>query len=169
MRTYRHLALAAVVLALSASSCKKDGPAASLPAATQEGKNTFGCLVDGQPFVPKPPTGIFSSRRDPLEAYIYRTDLLISARGDGKVDFALRNTFQPGTYTIGETQSAKYGRYGFGADDYFTDTAHTGTVTLTRIDTVAGIAAGTFQFTALDYQSGKTVTVTDGRFDVRLK
>ncbi|MDQ2770012.1 MAG: DUF6252 family protein [Bacteroidota bacterium] len=169
MKTYLHLALAAVVLALSASSCKKDGPEAGLPAATQEGKNTFGCLVDGQLFVPLPPAGINSSRRDPLEASKYRTDILVSGRGNGYVDFALRNAFQPGTYSLGETRSAKYGRYQFGSIDYYTDAAHPGTVTLTRIDTVARIASGTFQFTALDYQSGKTVTVTDGRFDVHLK
>ncbi len=168
MRTYLHLALAAVVLALSASSCKKDGPAAGLPAATQEGKNTFGCLVDGQLFVPKP-GGVFSiTKRDPLEASIYRTDLLVSASGDGYVDFALRNAFRPGTYPLGETRTGGYGLYQISAGDYNTDATHTGTVTLTRIDTVAKIAAGTFQFTGLN-RNGQTVTVTDGRFDVRLK
>jgi len=155
--------------ALLVAACKKDAPEAGLPPATQSGANTFGCLVDGQLFVPLPPQGINSSRREPLEASLYRTDVLVSARGNGGIDFALRNAFRPGVYSIGETQSARYGRYAFGSNEYYTNTAHTGTVTLTRIDTVARVAAGTFQFTALDYQSGKTVTVTDGRFDVRLK
>ncbi|MDQ2770013.1 MAG: DUF6252 family protein [Bacteroidota bacterium] len=167
MKTYLHLALAAVLL--SASSCKKDGPEAGLPAATQEGKNTFGCLVDGQLFVPLPPAGINSSSRDPLEASKYRTDILVSGRGNGYVDFALRNAFQPGTYSLGETRTGSYGSHDVSAGTYYTDAAHSGTVTLTRIDTVARIASGTFQFTALDFRSGKTVTVTDGRFDVRLK
>ena len=55
------------------------------------------------------------------------------------------------------------------AGDYNTDATYTGTVTLTRIDTAAKIAAGTFQFTGFNFRSGKTVAVTDGRFDVRLK
>ncbi len=80
----------------------------------------------------------------------------------------MRNAFQPGTYSLSEIRSAMYGRCALGSNEYYTDAAHPGTVTLTRIDTVAKIASGTFQFTALDYQSGKTVTVTDGRFDVRL-
>ena len=154
---------------LLAAGCKKDGPEAGLPAATQEGKNTFGCLVDGQVFVPKPGQAISITKREPLEASIYRIDLLVSGMGNGHVEFALRNAFRPGTYSLSEIQSASYGRYQFGSNDYYTTAAHAGTVTLTRIDTVAKVAAGTFQFTALDYQSGKTVIVTDGRFDVRLR
>ena len=157
-----------LAVALAASSCKKDGPEAGLPAATQEGKNTFGCLVDGKPFGPMPPAGINSSRREPLEASIYRTDLLVSARGEGYVDFALRKAFRPGTYPLGDTNANGYAAYRISAGDYYTDAVHTGTLTLTRIDTVARIAAGTFQFTALD-RNGQTVTVTEGRFDVRLK
>ncbi|MFD2719415.1 DUF6252 family protein [Hymenobacter monticola] len=155
--------------ALLAAACKKDAPDAGLPAATQEGRNTFGCLVDGQAFGPKPPTGINSSSRDPLEASIYRTDVLVSARGGGYVEFALRNAFRPGTYPLGETQTASYGSYIINGISHYTTATYPGTVTLTRIDTVARIAAGTFEFTALDYRSGKTVTVTQGRFDVRLK
>jgi len=159
-------ALAAVLLL---AACKKDDPDNGLPAATQEGKNTFGCLVDGQVFVPLPPQGINTSSRDPLEASIYRTDLLVSGRGNGYVDFALRNAFRPGTYSLGETRTGNYAAHRISAGDYDTDATHTGTVTLTRIDTVAKIAAGTFQFKGLDFRSGKTVTVTEGRFDVRLK
>lgn len=95
MRTYPFLCLAAALL--FAAGCKKDDPEAGLPAATHTGANTFGCLVDGQVFVPLPPQGINSSKRDPLEASLYRTDILVSARGNGYVDFALRNAFNPGT------------------------------------------------------------------------
>ena len=168
MKAYLSLCLAAAVLA--AGSCKKDDPNAGLPAATQTGANTFGCLVDGNVFVPLAPQAINSSHRDPLEASLYRTDILVSARGDGYVDFALRRAFQPGTYPLGDANANAngYGLYQISAGDYYTDATHTGTVTLTRIDTVARIAAGTFQFTGIN-RSGQTVTVTDGRFDVRLR
>ena len=118
--------------------------------------------------MPLPPQGINFAKREPLEASLYHTDILVSGRGNGYVDFALRNAFQPGTYALGDTNANGYAAYRISAGDYYTDANHKGTVTLTRIDTVARIAAGTFQFTALN-RSGKTVTVTDGRFDVRLK
>jgi hypothetical protein len=165
MRTYLFLSLAAVLLA---TGCKKDDPEAGLPTATQEGKNTFGCLVDGQVFVPKPGQAISITKREPLEASVYRTDLLVSGMGDGYVEFALHNASQQGTYALGETSTKSYGTYSVSGIRYYTNTAHVGTVTITRIDTVAKVAAGTFQFTALDYQSGKTVTISNGRFDVRL-
>ena len=166
MRTYPFLSLAAVLLA---AGCKKDGPEAGLPAATQDGKNTFGCLVDGQLFVPKPGQAISITKREPLEASIYHTDLLVSGMGNGYVEFALRNAFKLGVYNLSETNTNSYGTYSISGIRYYTNASHQGTVTLTRIDTVAKVAAGTFQFTALDYQSGKTVTVTNGRFDVQLK
>lgn len=43
-----------LLFACSISGCKKDkAPLESLPAATQEGKNTLGCLVDGRAFARK--------------------------------------------------------------------------------------------------------------------
>ena len=164
MNKYLFICCAAL---LSASSCKKDEIEA-LPKATQSGQHTFGCLVDGKAVGPKPPQGINFSKREPLEASIYRTDLLVSSLGNGYVEFALRNAFRPGTYPLGEGQTGSYASRRTSAMDYNTDAAHPGTVTLTRIDTVAKVAAGTFKFTGVS-RTGQTVTVTEGRFDVRLK
>ena len=50
MRTYLFLSLAVVLLT---AACTKDGPEADLPATTQEGKNTAGFLLNGQPWLPK--------------------------------------------------------------------------------------------------------------------
>ena len=162
------MCLLCLLLALVIGGCKKEDEIDALPKATQSGQHTFGCLVDGKAFGPLPPQGINFSKRDPLEASVYRTDLLVSARGNGYVDFALRNAFKPGTYPLGETQTGSYGSRRTSAVDYNTDVAHTGTVTLTRIDRVAKVAAGTFQFTGVS-RDGQTVAVTEGRFDVRLK
>ena len=84
------------------------------------------------------------------------------------MDFALRNAFQPGTYPLGETLTGSYGSHRISSGAYYTTTNYKGSVTLTRIDTVAKIAAGTFQFTGVN-RTGQTVTVSEGRFDVRLK
>ena len=165
----KHFLFSLVAVALAAASCKKETEADALPKATQAGLHTFGCLVDGKAFGPTPPQGINSVRREPLEASIYLTDLFVSASGEGYVYFALRGAFQPGTYPLGETRTGSYGLYQVSAGNYDTNATHTGTVTLTRIDTVARIAAGTFQFTAFNHRNGQTVTVTEGRFDVRLR
>ena len=54
-RTHLPLPLLAALLGLS--QCKKTEPAAArpedqLPPATQTGANTFGCLLNGQPWTP---------------------------------------------------------------------------------------------------------------------
>ncbi|TGE17604.1 hypothetical protein [Hymenobacter elongatus] len=73
---------------LSVVACKKE-EADALPKATQEGQHTFGCLVDGKAFVPKPAQATSITRRAPLEGYVYQGSLYISARGDGGVDIRL--------------------------------------------------------------------------------
>lgn len=158
--------LSAFACVLLLVSCKKDEIDA-LPNATQSGHHTFGCLVDGQAYGPLPPQGINFSKRAPLEASVYRTDLLVSARGNGYVEFALRNAFRPGTYPLGEGRTGSYASRRTSAGDFNTDASHTGTVTLTRMDTVAKVAAGTFAFTGVN-RVGQLVSVTEGRFDVRL-
>ncbi|MBO3272336.1 hypothetical protein [Hymenobacter defluvii] len=47
-----------------------------------------------------------------------------------------------------------------------TDPVKTGTLTLTRFDTVAHIAAGTFSFPLRNQETGQFYYVTDGRFDL---
>ena len=96
-----------VLLTLAIGGCKKKEVDA-LPKATQSGQNTFGGLVDGKTFVPLPPQGINFSKREPLEASIYRTDLLVSASGNGFVDFALRNASQLGTCLLGGGRTSSY-------------------------------------------------------------
>ncbi|GAB3826513.1 hypothetical protein [Hymenobacter jeollabukensis] len=64
-----------------------------------------------------------------------------------------------------------YGRYRYYSSlpypDYRTGPDASGTLILTRFDTVACIAAGTFSFTGRYAASGQTVQLTEGRFDVR--
>lgn len=50
---------------------------------------------------------------------------------------------------------------------YTTDSSYVGKLTITRCDNINHIYSGTFFFTAIDPNTGKTVNVTDGRFDVK--
>ena len=53
--------------------------------------------------------------------------------------------------------------------EWITSAAQTGSITITKLDTVAGIVSGTFQFNAEnDIDATKTITVTEGRFDIKL-
>ncbi len=51
--------------------------------------------------------------------------------------------------------------------NYRTNNTYTGTVIITRCDTVNQIYSGNFYFKAVDENTGKIVNVTDGRFDVK--
>jgi len=63
---------------------------------------------------------------------------------------------------------AVYIKYKPVAADYMTNSQNTGSITITHIDTVRHIIAGTFGFRAEKTDgSGETVEVTNGRFDVK--
>ena len=60
-----------LVALLSLSQCKKNAPAPAaeqLPPATQTGANTFGCLLNGQPWMPQGYNGTsnYSVYYDPI-------------------------------------------------------------------------------------------------------
>ncbi|WP_210521986.1 DUF6252 family protein [Hymenobacter terricola] len=154
-----------LVLLVLLASCKKEEIDA-LPKATQQGKNTFGCLLDGQAFLPTSSHNIFQPTT-PLQGYFYRREIGIKAYGEqGQMYLALRDAFRPGTYSLGETSTGNYASLSRGSGSFYMSATRAGSVTLTRIDTVARVMAGTFEFSALDYQGGGTISVTSGRFDV---
>jgi hypothetical protein len=159
------------LLVLLTAACKKEPTELdALPKATQEGRHTFGCLVDGKAFLPKPSSPFSIGNREPLDAYIYQGYLYISARGDGGVDLVVKEAFKPGKYLLKATSSGSNGYYKNATGQYFTTDAQMGEVDLTRVDTLQKIVAGTFQFPAAGISSaaGNTVAITEGRFDVRL-
>ncbi len=53
----RWLFLLSVCLLLM--TCKKEGP---LPYATQSGQNTFGCMINGKPYVPDGGRGFMAAK-----------------------------------------------------------------------------------------------------------
>jgi hypothetical protein len=150
-------------------SCKKE----KLPKATQEGKNTFGCKIDGKVFLPSKSSGLFGS--PPVEVYNIPSNgftLLAKYYGDGSDPFKkdmilyLEYLTSTGTYTL--NAAPNQGTYELtGIAYYQTDAIHTGIVTITRCDLTSQIYSGTFSFTAIDKSTGKVVKVTDGRFDVQ--
>ncbi len=180
--------LRASVLALAATACKKNNdPESSLPPATQEGRNTGGCLVNGQPFVASRYGGdlLSTSPTEPLYGgYLGDSVFRMSLRRENNgVKESISFSFKwnrTGTYRLdghasppgpgypnGVLNEASFSaRSGLVVDRYTTDARHTGHATLTRADVQRGISAGTFEFVAVNTRdSTKTLTITNGRFD----
>ena len=158
------------------AACKKNELNA-LPPATQEGRNTFGCLVNGKAWVPKK-GGLFTD--PPVEGAFYRVDrqlnLWVQATNtDGsRLDFWVENPLVTGEYSLQHTTGIyptvylprSYGLYYQSGASYMTTSQYVGKVVITRTDTIRGIISGTFEFTGHSAKTGQTISITEGRFDV---
>jgi hypothetical protein len=158
-----------------------------LPAATTSGKNTMGCLVDGQLFVPQEPalipypyytTTLSHYPADNLRMYWLQDknscDLssivitLDSCSLNQGITYAL--TRAPDT-AVGSSTAGQWATYsppiGCSAlfTNYTTTAAVTGQVTITYYNSGSGIVSGTFWFDAIG-PAGDTVHVREGRFDM---
>ncbi|MDQ2794415.1 MAG: hypothetical protein M3Y12_10480 [Bacteroidota bacterium] len=190
MKTYLFIPLAALLLA---AGCQKDDPNAGLPAATQTGANTAGCLINGQLFVasgfgsgPGKVAGIGGGFAYD-SAYYLRLNGKLGGQ-DGSLHIYLRSipSYKTNslirTYLLNEqsaympasspTQCRNYGAF-FPNDNsgeaYITNNIHVGKVDFTYanlVDLSRPITAGTFEFTAVSNRDPtKTLRVTSGRFD----
>ena len=167
-------------------SCKKE-LGDNLPALTLEGKNTFGCKIDGVSWVPKGiynwafidyPTsgGYYAEYNSPL------VHILISTNDPaGHVDLYINNYdsynyLKPGIYLLNKKTSSlpfgygikhSYGTYWTNDKEYITDSLHTGWIELIKSDSINKIVSGRFAFDACNATNGKIYKITDGRFDYK--
>ncbi|BDD13053.1 hypothetical protein FUAX_54850 (plasmid) [Fulvitalea axinellae] len=162
-------------LFLMAVSCNDE----EFPDPTTDGKNTFGCYINGDEFRVK---GGLTKKSVDAQYYhdmvreIHITGLNIDRDKFGVVvlginyDSLLSGTrvFSLGTdqhltdYSIHPTRPA-WGSTGL----YVTDTSLSGSVKITRFDNKEEILSGTFEFDAVN-PSGEKAEVRKGRFDVAL-
>jgi hypothetical protein len=172
------------VLLFAASSCKKTNISEldKLPAATDTGANIFGCLVNGQIYIPSGMGGAsYSGEPNPYILYdesLYGVPyLVINARQYNSshaqtADFVLNVDSLVGTgiYPL------KYGTLWFGSDsypscgiaNYDTTSFKTGEVVITKYDLADGIISGTFNFKYKVPTCNDTTYITEGRFDMKL-
>lgn len=176
------------LLALGACKKKEVQPELQLPAASQSGANTAGAKIDGKVWVTETTLFVGSATtasyqregsRRTLRLNFSRVPASESApfnetsfrfivgdvRTTGRID--LNQVAQP-TYPslTPPFASFKYSKP-FPGREFLTGPDATGHLTITRLDTVARIVAGTFEFQARETNGTGTVTVTDGRFDVK--
>lgn len=141
-----------------------------LPAETTTGLRTFGCLINGKPYTA---SGINRTNGD--WPALNRLVVFASARnGEEEANINLLIIGEPvekQTYPLQLSVNGPTTKGGLYANAFATGCYYDGklikqgSLTFTRYDPVARIAAGRFAFTL--YQPGcDTLRVTDGRFDV---
>lgn len=180
--TMKQILLLSLGLLLLSAGCKKNrnkNPVDELPPATQNGANTFGCLIDGKVFKPKGNPfggpvikaqyqfvngrqgfGISGSRSDGNESKV------IGIIGDSiriSVDsFEITNLdhgkFRGGYSYMNLTMASPV--------QYETNEINRGQLKITKFDTINQIVSGTFWFDAIDSATGKIVQIREGRFDL---
>lgn len=171
---------------LSLSACHKDDPNA-LPAATQDGRNTAGFLLDGQPWLPK----LTPSSQTPFPVNVYfgrmqganYLSVNMSRYQDGSnlQGFGLwfSNIRKPGTYQLNQDINTvvisgprpPYGVYTIHSPSprksFYTSTQAQGQAIITRFDTVARVVSGTFEARVVEENGTATHEITQGRFDIK--
>ena len=158
-------------------SCKNDDDGgcvglACLPPETQTGENTFGCLLDGEPFIPR--GGV--NRPDCVYQLI-----------DGKWYFQLQGNNEDGSFirrtivinTLGkeieegvsydlveEKAGNAYAIFSNNTIFSFTSSENPGELYISKLDMSNQIVSGTFSFELIDNE-GNLRQVTNGRFDMK--
>lgn len=169
----------------------RETPEPALPELTAKGANTFGCLVDGEVWLPES-----DNWTEPRLWSSYSSGVLIlDANKVSAVDslhqiigIKLLNVWEPDTFYLGhgerdaplEANNAGFYSLTPPYGDYITlgneSSPESGTVIITSMDTAYTSGnrhiAGTFKFTGIEdplySNGGQVIQVTDGRFDIAL-
>lgn len=172
----------ALLLLTQCSKCKNDptpaDPTSQLPPATQTGANTFGCLVNGQVYIPGGNAGPSNFgvlyELGPMGANLNIQTYRINKNGRQYINLSCGPVTQVRAYSLNipvtegtasytntylPTQCSSY-------DGNMPPLHRKGQLVITRLDTSKGIIAGTFEVTF--YQPGcDTLKITQGRFDAK--
>ena len=165
------------IMSCSSEDDQPRNPLEQLPPATQTGEQTFGCLVNGEAFLPDNfgrgrPTAFYqfvggryflgihirnSSSSSIRSVSIFANDILIE---EGKTYYFSGEDFN---------NPAFFADYlvGGGLEAYFqTTSSTTGSIFISKYDPENYIISGTFEYTAKEQTTNEIVRVTNGRFDV---
>ena len=160
----------------SFSSCEKEN-LNELPAETQSGKNTLGCMIGNELFLGGyfPITGAI-----PLGAAYKRETKKISIYAYGKINnkaagiIALNIDHQK-IDSLQKIQIGYYSKLSSASECFQYSVINDGEINLTKFDTINKIISGKFNFKGkcsdeLFHFSGNDSTqITQGRFDIQLR
>lgn len=172
-------------LLVTGMKCKKDETGIeALPPATQEGKNTFGCLVNGEAFTPKgsnlggPVLSSYYQYLNSPTAQGYFFNVSADMEGDN-----ISKSISIGANNVIIKQGSKYQLKNYPNVDevyarliiisnsgtinqYETINIYKGELLISKFDETKQIVSGTFWFDAVN-KNGEKVEVREGRFDVK--
>lgn len=174
--------LLSLAAAFGFTSCKKE--IKSLPEPTQTGANTFGAVVNGENWGPLK-AGIMPTLPVLEARFSADSSVFINARNfsrtptETEMEIYIKNLRNPGTYLLNQTTDAypsHAASYAFFVkrkvnveDEWITGPNATGQVQVTKIDWESRIISGTFSFTANARYGSAPLSVTEGRFDVKIQ
>jgi hypothetical protein len=190
MRRFLFCLLLALSLITFHTGCKKekipdDPMKVKLPPPTQEGLRTFGCLINGVPFVPTKTFSIYAENSPLVVQYNFSTKffLLRALRYNlKKNDQWVKTRVSPGAIFDGVgSYNIFLVNYGLidtsticGDDKYvgvpYYDRLYdiiSGRMNITRFDPELKIISGTFDYDVYSKKCRDTVRITQGRFDVK--
>ena len=168
-----------IFLVISLFACKNDddnankNPLSQLPPKTQTGENTFGCLLDGEPFIP-------GGRINPLDCFYQFLDgeYYFSVQGSNRDRDGINRRISIGTENLQLSEGTTYplleqedgkanGTFFYGTFNSDTSINNTGELTITRLDTENQIISGTFWFDVIHPYTNEIAKIREGRFDMQ--
>ncbi len=156
------------------TSCQSDDdggdPISQLPEATQTGAGTFGCLVNGEPFIDN--SGFFNTYYQQVNGEFFFS---IGAGSDSnsilrQVRLASEEAEieEDSTYSLKCNEAGEvYAEVGFPNVLLGNDTCESnfGNLNITRFDLNESIVSGTFEFDIIDPRDNSIIEIREGRFD----
>jgi len=156
------------LLLLSSCSCEEDikplTELEKLPAPTQIGKNTFGCLINGQAWRVTSTVNASSFYQQGVLAISGK--IITPLQSMGIVLTENSTIITTGIYDLTEIPYHQAQIRYSDECDYFEENTISGTLTITKFDKVNYIISGTFEFTTA-LNGCDTLRITDGRFDIK--
>jgi hypothetical protein len=149
-----------------------------LPPATQQGKNTLGFLLNGQPWTPQGNNGTANLSIDVDFAFNNGIFNIAAYRRLGnnareKIAFGIPDSLNffkmPITLFLGPNTLLGLGFTNEICDYSSRDstTFSSGNITISKLDKITGIFAGTFNATLYKTNCVDTIRITNGRFDMK--
>ncbi len=172
----KYIALTLLVF-LSVIACDKSDddspkdPVSQLPLATMTGENTFGCLINGKPFIVKNTNnqvaiyqggGLSISGSLIIDGFTQEVNIFISESAIGNMIIVNQ------TYILNNNSTMKGQLYKENENCFLeTSDSSNGNIRITNLDSTNFVVSGFFEFEATSNDCQQVVEITNGRFDLQ--